>query len=426
MVYLLILPILVYTVGDTLNLPLSLGFGLSVKNGTMYFVALILALRMAIRGGYKFELQTIQVCFVLMIAYALISIVVAGLLIHYDAYKIMDAAILLKSTLIDDAVIFGLFFYGTRSVKDALLVIKSVAIMVAIANVISIASIEGFVNIPGVAATPDENGRLAGAFGGPNGTAMMVIFILPAYVAFAQASRGVWPLLWICGGLVSIATLLMTVSRGAMVGLLIAYPLAAYTFRKYVSARQVLYSVGGLVILGAICLALIGPHFVTLFLERVVTESGASDVGALSSGRSDIWLRAIEKMMAYPVTLITGFGWGVYDTMGFFFATHNYYLQLWFELGLVGLVSFLLLAWRTLATVQASIDHAPTEARGPLMAFVFGFGAFLVSLCFGGSGEQSPFVWALAGVSLRMAICVRDFSASRERDMAPAPTRALA
>jgi O-antigen ligase len=177
--------------------------------------------------------------------------------------------------------------------------------------------------------------------------------------------------------------------------------------------------------LGAVAFAVVGPHFVTLFLERVVTESGASDVGALSSGRSDIWLRAIEKMMAFPVTLITGFGWNVYDTMGFFYATHNYYLQLWFELGLVGLVSFLLLSWRTLATVRASVDRAPTEARGPLMAFVFGFGAFLISLFFGGAGEASPYVWALAGASLRMAICARDLSASTERDMARGPGRAL-
>jgi O-antigen ligase len=426
MAYLLILPIVIYTVSDTLGVGLSLGPGFSLKNGTMYFLGLILALRMAIRGGYKFELQTIHVCFALLIAYAFISVVVAGLLIRYDAYKIMDAAITLKVTLIDSAVIFGLFFYGTRSVKDSLLVMKAVVIAVAIANVISIASIEGFVNIPGVDATPGEGGRVAGPFGGPNGTAALVVVILPAYVAFAQASRGVWPLLWICAALVSVTMLLMTVSRGAMVAILIAYPLAAYNLRRYVSARQVLYCVGGLVILGAIGFALIGSHFVTLFLERVVTESGASDVGALSSGRSDIWLRAIEKMMAYPVTLITGFGWNVYDTMGFFFATHNYYLQLWFELGLVGLVSFLLLAWRTLATVRASVDRAPTQARGPLMAFVFGFGAFLISLFFGGAGAQWPYVWVLAGASLRMAICALDLSASRERDMARGPGRALA
>jgi O-antigen ligase len=427
MPYLLIVPILIYAVGDTLNAPLSLGPGLSLKNGTMYFLALILALRMAIRGGYKVELPTIQVCFVLLVAYAFISILVAGLLIRYDAYKIMDSAIVLKSTWIDYTVIFGLFFYGARSVKDSLFIMKAVVIAVTVANVISIASIEGFVNIPGVDTMLGEGGRMQGAFGGANGTAALVVCILPAYVAFAQASRGMWPLLWICGGLVSITMLLMTVSRGAMVAILIAYPLAAYNLRRYVSARQVLYCVGGLVILGAVAFAVVGPHFVTLFLERVVTESGASDLGALSSGRSDIWLRAIEKMMAYPVTLITGFGWNVYDTMGFFFVTHNYYLQLWFELGLVGLGSFVLLVWRTLSTVRAAVDRAPTQARGALMAFVFGFGAFLISLFFSNAGDQQwPYVWALVGVSLRMAIRALEHTGGRERDTARGPGRALA
>jgi O-antigen ligase len=426
MPYLLILPIVIYTASDTLGLPFSLGPGLSLKNGTMYFLGLILALRMAIRGGYKFELQTIHVCFALLIAYAFISLLVAGLLIRYDSYNIVDSAIALKTTLIDYAVIFGLFFYGTRSVKDSLFVMKAVVIAVTIANVISIASIEGFVNIPGVDATPGEGGRVEGAFGGANGTAALVVCILPAYVAFAKASRGVWPLLWISAALVSVTMLLMTVSRGAMVAMLIAYPLAAYNLRRYISGRQVLYWVGGLVILGAVAFALVGPHFVTLFLERVVTESGASDVGALSSGRSDLWLRAIEMMMAYPVTLITGFGWNVYGTMGFFFATHNYYLLLWFELGLVGLVSFGLLAWGILATVRASVDRAPTQARGPLMAFVFGFGAFLIALFFSGVGQPWPYVWVLAGVSLRMAVRALDHTASKERDTARGPGRAQA
>src|SRR5450631_1148161 len=121
MAYLLILPILIYTVSDTLDLPLSLGPGLSLKNGAMYFIGLILALRMAIKGGYKFQLQTIQICFALLVAYAFISMLVAGLLIRYDSYNIVDSAIALKASLIDYAVIFGLFFYGARTVRDSML-----------------------------------------------------------------------------------------------------------------------------------------------------------------------------------------------------------------------------------------------------------------------------------------------------------------
>jgi O-antigen ligase len=426
MPYLLILPIFIYAAGDTFNMSFGLGPGLSLKNGSMYFVALMLALRMAIRGGYKFELQTIHICFALLVAYASISLLVAGVLIHYYAYNMMDSAIALKTTLIDYTVIFALFFYGTRSVKDSLFVMKAVVVAITIANLISIASIEGFVNITGVDATPGESGRVSGPFGGSNGTAELIVCILPAYVAFAQASRGVWPLLWICGGLVSITMLLMTASRGGLLAILIAYPLAAYSLRKYVSARQVLYCIGGLVILAAVAFALVGPHFVTLFLERIITESGASDLGALSSGRSDVWLRAIEKMMEYPVTLITGFGWNVYYSMGFYWVPHNYYLQLYFELGLIGLVSFLVLAWRTLSTVRASVDSASPQARGPLMAFVFGFGALLITLLFSDLRQPWPYVWALAGVSLRMAVYARDHAASTVREPARRGARVLA
>jgi len=406
MAYLLILPVLVYTLSDTLGLPLSLGPGLSLKNGVMYLLALILALRIAIRGGYKFEMQTVQVCFALLIAYAFISVLVAGLLIHYDSYKIVASAITLKTTLIDYAVIFGLYFYGTRSVKDSLFIMKAVVIAVTISNAISIGSIEGLINIPGVDTVPGESGRVQGAFGGSNETAALVVCILPLYVAFARARRGLWSLAWICGGLVSITMLLMNVSRGAMVAMLLAYPLAAYSFRKYISGRQVLLWVGGPVVLAGSAFSLVGLHFVTLFLARFVGESGATDVGALSSGRSGIWLRALEKMMSYPITLISGFGWNTYDTMAFHFATHNYYLLLWFEIGLVGLLTFLVLVWRILATVRASVSPAPTEARGPLIAFVFGFGAFLIALFFSGVSQPWPYVWILAGVALRMAICV--------------------
>jgi O-antigen ligase len=417
MAYLLILPILIYTVSDTLDLPLSLGPGLSLKNGAMYFLALILALRMAIRGGYKVQLLTIHVCFALLLAYAFISILVAGLLVRYDAYSIVESAITLKASLIDYAVIFGLFFYGTRNVKDSLIVMRAIVIAVTIANIITLASIEGLVNIAGVDTTPGEGqGRVAGQFGGANGTAALVVCILPALVAFAQASRGVWPVLWICGGLVSIIMILVTASRGAMLAVLIAYPWAAYSFRRYISTRQILFCVGGLGIAGAVSVAVVGPHFVTLFLERVVTESGAADVVAFSSGRSDIWLRAVAKMMAYPITLFTGFGWNAYGTFGFHFATHNYYLELWFELGVIGLLCFVILAWRTLATVRASVDRAPIQARGPLIAFVFGFGAYLISLCFSSAAQPWPYVYALAGVCLRMAVSARDRAASDERE----------
>ncbi len=402
--YLLILPLIVYTLEDSLNLPLHLGPGLSLKTAVLYVVGLMLALRMAVRGGYKLELRVVLVSFAILIAYALFSVLVAGVVIHYDGYRISDSLISLKYTLIDSALIFGLFFYGTRTISDGVLLTKALIAAVTVANLISIASIKGYIDIPGVTATAGQVGRAEGAFGDANETAALIAAMIPAYVAIARSSEGLWPLIWIAGGMSSLALLLMTASRGALVAMLIGYPWAAYVFRRYVSLPRILLWTGISLVLGVVIVSLAGAHFVGLLLERLVTESGASDIDTLSSGRLGIWARGLGKMMAAPIALLTGFGWNAWSTMGFYFAAHNGYLLIWFELGLVGLCTYMLLLLRSLWTVRSAVDRASPLARGYLMAFVFGFGAFLIALFFVNIYQPWPYVWTYAGVSLRMAL----------------------
>ena len=404
--YLLTLPIILYTVGDTFKLSLAIGPGLSLKNAAVLLVGLMLVLRMTVRGGYRLELPTIHICFAILIAYAVCSMLVAGLIIHYEDYQLAESAITLKTTLIDQALILALFFYGTSTIKDGVFLTKVLLAAVTVANIICIASIEGYLDIEGVSATPEEGGRVSGPFGHPNGTAALIAAVIPAYVAIARSSGGAWPLVWIAGSTSSVAMLFMTASRGAFLAMLIGYPWAAYTFRRYLSLRQILLWTGASVVLGAVVLSLVGTHFVALFLQRVVTESTASDVSALSSGRSDIWARALEKMMTTPVTLFTGFGWNTYDSMALHYSVHNQYFNFWFELGLVGLGSFVTLLLSTLFTVRSAVDGAGQPSRGYLMAFVFGFVAFSISLFFGSMYQPWMYLWAYTGMSLRMALLV--------------------
>jgi hypothetical protein len=97
-----------------------------------------------------------------------------------------------------------------------------------------------------------------------------------------------------------LAMLLMTASRGAFFAMLIGYSCAAYVFRRYLSLRQILLWTGALIALAAGVLSLLGTHFVALFLERVITESGASDIGVLSSGNTNFWANALDRMIASP------------------------------------------------------------------------------------------------------------------------------
>lgn len=417
--YLLILPIIVYTIGDTLRLSLSLGTGLSVKNAVLYFVVLMLAMRIVIRRGFRFELPVIQACFGILIAYALCSILVAGLIVRYDGYHILDGVIALKSDLIDDAIIVGVFLYGTRTLKDCVFLIKVIVAAVTVANITYIAAFHGFIHVQGIGPGDCERdcvgGRASGPFGHPNSTGPLIAAMLPAYVAIARSSRGFSRVLWIAGAMCSIAMLLMTASRGAFIAMLVGYPWAAYVFRRYLSLRQILLWTGALIAISGVALILAGPQVAVLIGERFVTDSGASDIGALSSGRTEFWARALDAMMSMPLTLITGFGWKVYDTMGFVYAPHSEYLRFWFELGLVGLCTFVFLVLYTLSTVRSSVAWASPLSRRYLIAFVFGFGAFLISLIFGNADQGWTYMWAYVGVSLRMALV-----AVETRDAAPA------
>jgi hypothetical protein len=406
MAYLLLLPLIVYAVGDTFSMPLNLGPGLSLRNAVVYVVLLLVALRTAVRGNFKLELPAIHVCFAALIGYATLTFLAAALVIQYEAYDVLQSAIALKIYMIDYAIIFALFFYGTRTIRDGIFLTNALVIIVAIANVLCIASVEGIVNIGGVAATPSEDGRVHGAFGHANETGALLVTLLPAAVAMARTGGLFSVLAAIGSGMASLMMLLMGASRGAYVAAFLAYPWSAYLFRRYIPLRRALLWVGALVLLGAIALAIAGPQFIELLVKRLVEESSASDVGSLSSGRSGIWGRAILKMLSVPITLLTGFGWNSYPTFGFFYVPHNHYLLIYFELGLVGLLALLLLLTRTLTTVRSAVEFADPKTRDYLIAFFFGFSACLIALFFALLYKPWIYIWAYIGVTLRMAVCV--------------------
>jgi hypothetical protein len=404
--YLMLLPLIVYAVGDTFSLPMNLGPGLSLRNAVVYLVGLLIALRLVTRGGFKLELPAIHASFAVLISYAVITFLAAAFLIQYDAYDIVASAIALKISMIDYAVILALFFYGTRTIRDGIFLTNGLVIVVAIANILCIASVEGYISIGGIAATPSEDGRVHGAFGHANETSALIVTLLPAAVAMARSGGPLSVGAAVISGMASLMMLLMGASRGAYVAALLAYPCCAYMFRRYIPMRSALLWVGGVVLLGGLALAIAGPQYIELLVKRLVEESSASDVGSLSSGRSGIWGRAIEKMLSVPVTLFTGFGWNVYPTFGFFYVPHNHYLLIYFELGLIGLGALLLLLARTLTTVRSAVDWADRNTRNYLIAFVFGFSACLIALFFALLYKPWIYIWAYVGVTLRIALCV--------------------
>ncbi len=124
---LFVLLISTLAVSDIMQNGMSLGPGLSVKNALLYPIVLGLLFRMALTGRFRMRLPIVNAAFVLWITYALLTWVACVFMIHYPGYQPLQDGIDLKSALIDSALFFFAYFYGTESEQDFFLMSKALA-----------------------------------------------------------------------------------------------------------------------------------------------------------------------------------------------------------------------------------------------------------------------------------------------------------
>src|SRR5215204_6354166 len=84
---------------DALNLDLSLMPGLSAKNLMIYCIAVILALRMVVSRTSLMAAGQMQGAFIAQIGYAIVTWLIAALLIQYPYYDLVDSGIKLKTEI---------------------------------------------------------------------------------------------------------------------------------------------------------------------------------------------------------------------------------------------------------------------------------------------------------------------------------------
>jgi hypothetical protein len=404
--YVLALLFILLMAGDVFGWNQSLAPGLSVKNAIIYVAALMLAARLIFSGGMKLELPSIHVWMVVLVAYAVLTWLVAGFIIHYKSYKVILAGIDLKAQLIDYFVVFALFLYGIQTITEVKFVTKALLIGLTLANAIAIGDIAGLFQIGVTMVGTDgvEAGRAFGAFGHANETAALVICLLPAYVAVAMSSRGIMPLFWAGAGVVSATMMLMTGSRGAFVGLTVGGILGWYACRRLISLARAAPLLVGLLVLGVPALLIVNMKFGGILTDRVI-EMLLNPL-TRSADRTSVWLEGIGRMMNHPVTLLTGFGWDAYSVMGIQYVSHNYYLLLWFELGVVGVVSYLMIIRGAVLTARSAAEVAPPDLRAYFIAFIFGMFFLSIAVFFSLLYKPWLYIWAYIGVTMRLAVIV--------------------
>jgi len=404
---------------DALNWNLSLLPGVSAKNLIIYCLAVVLVLRMVIGRQRITDMSQMQGAFIAVIGYAFVTFLVAGLVLRYEHYDFVESAIRLKSILIDYYIFFVVFLFGAQTADDAMRMIKGLLMGALFAHVITILDVAGIVSL---GFRIRDDGRTAGAIGESNQYAAFIVLFLPATIAAAVAARGFQRLFWLAAAMIGAMTLVMTASRGGFVGLAMSCAVGAYLYRHLISYSRIVGWVFGVMILLVLVVAF--SPYGNLLAERMM-GTGNIDASTASSGRSDIWATALAAMFAHPITFITGFGWNVYSSMPFQFATHNHYLALWFNLGLLGLACGTYLLFSGIGRARRASLHAEPPYRGQLIAYVLGGVGIATAVFFVDLYDPWYYFWMYAGAVMRLVLCVqREPATQRVPVKAGVPVRA--
>ncbi len=399
---------------EVLRWDLTITTGLSAKNLVIYMLATFLALRMVMARSSVMAAGPMQGAFIVQIGYAIVTWLIAALVVEYQGYDLVASGIKLKSHLIDYFIFFLVFLFGVHTIEDGIKVIKWILAGAVFANLGTVLDNAGIINL---GFTERLDGRTQGAIGESNQYAAYIILLLPGLIAAAVASRGMRRFFWSCGAIVSAMALLGTASRGGFVGVVFACAVGAYLYRQVISYSRVFSWASAALV--AFVIALAFSDYGGLLTERVFGQTGHIDISVASSGRSEIWATLIYAMYQAPITFLTGFGWNVYWSMPFNYSPHNHYLALWFNLGLVGLATGCYLLFSPIARALRASMLAEQPARGQLMAFVFGGLAISCAVFFVDLHTPWIYFWMYTGVVMRVVLCVQESPA-----VAPEPERA--
>lgn len=405
---------------QALSIDASLAPGLSLKNLGLYVIASLLLLRFVVGGKLKGGSQAMQAAFVFLCVYATVSWLVLVLAVKYPGYDALQTLVRLKADFYDQAIFFFVFFYAAQSTEDALAALDALLLSAIAANVLTVLDSFGFVHIIAERRDLADAGRSQGAFGESNIHGAMVVLLLPAVLARMVLSRGALKLAWAAAAVACVASLFLVASRGALLGIVLGAIWGTYLLRRLISAGAVARWIGVATVVVTLGILILGATYTELLRERVLGLTFSGDAVAASAGRTQVWADAVSRMFESPWTLLTGFGHEAYGVMDFEYAPHNSYLGLWFNLGLPGVLAFIVIIAAGVLSARAGAERArPGDVRAQLMAYVIGFLALAVAAFFVELHGAWLFVWAYSGLAMRLSAELGQRAEARERRPGP-------
>jgi len=237
------------------------------------------------------------------------------------------------------------------------------------------------------------SGVTGGIFESGNDFSQLLCMFIPVAVMLARVVRNVWAKsgFW-CLGVLFVAVVTMTGSRGGFVGLVVIAVLLAWYSKRRGLALALLPAI-------AAVFFVLSPGF---FVERIqsMTSYGQDES---AQGRLAAWAAARRIFVSRP---LTGVGLGCFQFAareygsGADLVAHNSFYQILAELGLVGIVAFVgMIVYALLATHRAAVR---LNARGdPLGAaaargLYIGVWGYIVTAMFLTSCYYPDLYWLMA------------------------------
>jgi O-antigen ligase len=402
----LLLILFVGTMGSrALGLDLGLAPGVSIKNAMLYLVATAIAIESSISRNRKLDLLPVVLPMALLILYASMSWLMIVVFLESPNYAALGTLVRLKVKLFDQFLMLLVFCYGLVNWQDALWLFKALTWTVIVGCLITV--IDSF-NIPdlGIITTRDQDGRVEGIIGSAQEFGGLLAFVLPSILAVWWKESGLKKFAALVGVGLVLVSIMLSASRGAMLGVVAGAIIAAFYLRQYLSPKVITRATVMVAIAIAIStIVVLSTDFGALLESRLSTGLETGDVQAISSGRTAIWYAAWQQLAQYPTALITGMGWETYfQSVGHRYATHSVYLDRLYNLGIIGLALFVVSFFNAIVIMRRGLRNCSEQAAPVLIASVIGVIAFMIAMAFSDIHGAAIYIWAFTGVALRIAV----------------------
>ncbi|MCP4926371.1 MAG: O-antigen ligase family protein [Gammaproteobacteria bacterium] len=313
--------------------------GISPQNITIYLSVILLVSIVASRG----QLGRIHVRGIsyLVVIFIVVVISVAFLDIYGRApIDLIDNARSVKNFVFEPFLLYALSFVFVQNRRLGMRYLAIFAAVVGTINIVWLTLASLNINPTVVSDYYESQGRFAGFTGNSNQTAYFLCAFFPIQYFFAKNSKKkINKYFYYFAILSTVLTVLLSGSRGGLIGLIIVAILTARLWGDY--KRLVFMPAIVMPIIVSLLFALENDYIVKMLQRMVLLGSGDSTVA--TSSRIDIWLALLDVYTSNVRSMLIGNGYGISEYIGFGARAHNLYIMILVEFGAIGLILWLVL-----------------------------------------------------------------------------------